>query len=242
VFVNGLGGLRESWMNQVRAFSPTRCVVTYNQRGIGGSEVLDEDATMADFAADLVALLDDLGLSKVDLVGISFGGRVLQEVALQAPERVRHLVLVATSCGGPHHMQGEPRAVAALRSAATLSEEAWMRDVIPGLFGEAYLAPRERELRWLARYWSQHPPSAVGLARHWQAYDAFDRWADLPRLRVDTTILHGTADRLTPPVNAEILAARIPGARLIWIPDAGHSPNVEAPERFNAALRSTLDG
>lgn len=240
VFLNGLGGLREAWLAQVRHLAPHCRVLTYNQRGIGGSEVLDEDVDMTDFARDLAALLDEVGMARASLVGISFGGRVAQEMALILPERVDRLVLVATSCGGPHHAPGDPRARAALRSADRLPAEVWMRDLIPALFGDRFRAAHTDRLDRLARLWARHPPDPVGLARQWQAYDAFDRWADLPGLSAPTLVIHGTEDRMSPVSNARVLAARIPGARLHLLDGVGHSPNVEAADELNAALLDFL--
>lgn len=240
IFVNGLGGHKESWMHQVRALAPTRCVVTYNQRGVGGSEVLDQDTRVADFARDLFALMDDLDLATADLVGISFGGRVLQEAALVGPHRVRHLVLVSTSGGFPADDPGDLRAREALRRAASLTVQEWRTEVIPSLFGRTFLESHARQVHALARYWSERPQVPAGLARQWQAYDTFDRYRDLHEISLPTTVIHGDEDLLVPVVNGERLARAIPGARFHLIRGAGHSPNVEEPAAFNEALVGAL--
>ncbi len=240
VFVNGLGGLKESWYAQVVAFKDAHRVLTYNQRGIGGSQVLDQDASMRDFARDLVGLLNHLGIFRAVFVGVSFGGRVVQELALGWPGRALGVVLVSTSGGGPGHLDGDPRAGALLRRAASLSAEEWYEGLIPHLFGAAF-RERHRDRLWrLARWWAAHPQSPVGLARQWQAWEGCDLWERLPELRAPTLVLHGTADSMSPPDNGRSLGERIPGARLELLEGLGHSPHAEDPRVFNELLAGFL--
>lgn len=240
VFVNGLGGLRESWYHQVLAFKRTHRVLTYNQRGVGGSEVVDADTSIHDFASDLVALLNHLGMYRAVFIGVSFGGRMVQELALGWPGRALGVVLVSTSGGGPEQLAGDPQAHELLRSSSTLSAEAWREGLMPRLFGPGFCERHAARLDRLARWWAAHPQSAPGLARQWQAWDSFNRWDDLPGLRPPALVIHGTADVMSPPGNGRQLAARIPGARLVSLEGLGHSPQVEDPEAFNAALRAFL--
>ena len=106
-FVNGLGGAQAAFSHQVRHFMSQYQVLTYDHRGMGGSEVVDSATTMADYAHDLIQLLDHLQIDRACFVGISFGGRVLQELAIGWPERVRALVLSGTSAGGRMHIGGQ---------------------------------------------------------------------------------------------------------------------------------------
>jgi len=240
VFVNGLGAQMQTWYAQVQGFRRSWRTVCYNQRGISGSELADEDATMRDFARDLVGLLNHLGIYRASFVGISFGSRVLQELALGWPARISALVLVGASPGGRRHVRGDPAAGALLRRAHDLSVDEWFEGLMPHLFGRDYLQRNRPRLRRLATWWAQHPQDPRALARHWQAWEHFDRWEDLPRLRAPTLLLHGSCDSLSPPANGRSLAARIPGARLELMEGLGHSPNVEDPARFNALLRDFL--
>ena len=93
VFINGLGGAQAAFSLQFKDLSRDFRVLTYDHRGMGASAVVDAPVTMATYAADLLALLDHLGLMRVHLVGLSFGGRVAQSLCLMAPERVMGLVL-----------------------------------------------------------------------------------------------------------------------------------------------------
>jgi len=236
VFVNGLGGVQAAFQLQVRAFRGARRVLVYDHRGAGASEVVDSPATMADYAQDLVGLLDHLSLPPCDVVGLSFGGRVAQELALGWPERVRRLVLCGTSAGGRLHSPGDEQAHVLLRSVATADPDEWARSVAPVLFGQTYRRRHPERITALARWRARHRPDPVGIRRQWAAWDGFDLADQIAEISQPTLIIHGTADGLSPVSNAEQLAAHIPSARLVLLEGVGHSPNVEAPDRFNELI------
>lgn len=240
VFINGLGGVQAAFQLQVRELKQTRRVLVYDHRGCGGSELVDRPASMADYAQDLVLLLDHLELGSCDIVGLSFGGRVAQALALGWPERVRRLVLCGTSAGGRLHAPGDAQAHVLLRTVATADAATWAHTIAPVLFGRAYRERHPERITALARWRARHRPDPVGIARQWEAWDAFDMAEDLGEIVQPTLIIHGTEDGLSPVENAEQLAAHIPGAELGLIEGVGHSPNVEAPERFNRLLSDFL--
>jgi 3-oxoadipate enol-lactonase len=241
VLINGLGGRRQAWYHQVLAFNKTHRVLSYDQRGLGGSEPVDRPAVMLDYARDLLGLLNHVGIYRAVFVGVSFGGRVAQELALAWPGRVEGLVLVGTSGGGEGHTPGDPAALTLLERSATLSADQWQHGLMPHLFGPAYLEHQGHRLERLARWWADHPQPPAAIAHQWQAMRAFDRWSELAAIQSPCLVVHGTADTLSPIANGEALAARIPGARLESMPGLGHSPHVEDPDGFEAALRSFLD-
>lgn len=238
VFVNGLGGAKEAWFYQVRHFRDRFRVLTFDNRGAGASASVDAPTTMADFADDLVRLLDHVGLARVSVVGISFGGRIAQQLVLAHPARVRALVLVGTACGpatpGPAHQ--------ALRRAPDLDEQGWLDQVVPVLFGPRYVAAQGKRLQVFARSRARMTPDPVGTRCQWQAYEQFDACGRLGGIAVPTLVLHGEDDALSPLSLAQRLAAGIPGARLQLLRGVGHSPNVEDPPAFNAAIERFLDG
>lgn len=239
-FVNGLGGVQAAFAHQIKDFMRDHRVLTFDHRGMGDSPLPDEPATMETYVEDLLALLDRLDLERADLVGLSFGGRVLQELVLRAPQRVRSLVLSGTSAGGPLHTPGDPVAHAAMRRLGELSEADWLERILPALFGEAYRTRYPGRMRSMARWRVRNPPQGRGLERQWEAYEGFDASGRLDEIRAPVLVLHGTDDGVSPVDNAEDLADAIPGAELVWLEGVGHSPNVEAPERFNGAIRDFL--
>ena len=101
LFLNGSGATLASAGMLVQPFTEAADVVAADQRGLGRTEIPPGPYTMADYAADALALADHVGWDTFALVGVSFGGMVAQEVAVTAPERIERLALVCTSPGGP---------------------------------------------------------------------------------------------------------------------------------------------
>ncbi len=240
LFHNGLGGVKEAWFHQVQAFRQRHRVVVYDMRGAGASPP-GPGCTVGDFAADAVRLMDHLGVRRAVMVGISFGGRVALQLAVDHPERVEALVLSGTSAGGRGHHPGDPEAHAALREAIHLDEEAFFRSVVPALFGPAYVRANERRLRVWARSRVRRRPDPEGIRCMWEAWRRFDVADRLEEVRQPALVLHGDADRISPLENARFLVEHLPGAELVVLPGVGHSPNVEDPAAFNVAVQRFLD-
>ncbi len=99
VLIMGLGGTRGSWVFQKRAFSKHFKVITFDSRGMGKSDKPDEPYTMKTLADDTIGLMNHLNIDKAHVLGVSHGGRVAQEVAINYPERVNKLVLASTNIG-----------------------------------------------------------------------------------------------------------------------------------------------
>jgi len=240
VFVNGLAGRQEVWFHQVREFQKDFRVLCLDNRGAGRSETSSEAAVMRTYAVDLIRVMDEAGLEKAAFVGLSFGGRILQELSILAPERISRLVIGGTSCGGTPHQAGQWSLRALFRPGRPVNEQELYERVIPALFGPRYVESHEKHLRILCRSWASAPPDPVGLERQWDAYDAFDFSTRLGEVACPTLVVHGGDDGLSPMANAEFLAEQIPGAILARLPGVGHSPNVESPARFNRVLSDFL--
>ena len=241
VFVNGLGGAQAAFTLQVRDFCKTHRVLTFDHRGMGQSDVVDEPVHMADYAADLVRILDEIGAGQVDLVGLSFGGRVVMQLAAGWPERVRRMVVGGTSAGGDHHVPSQVDAHTTLRALSDGDAETWAEQIAPLLFGRAYAERHPERLYSLARWRARHPVNPVGIARQWEAWDSFALGDQIGTIAVPTMVLHGTDDAISPVDNAHALVALLPNARLHLMEGVGHSPNVEAPADFNGAIMDFLE-
>jgi 3-oxoadipate enol-lactonase len=205
--------------------------LAYDQRGLGRSLPDDPGAqpTMADFAADALALADAVGWGRFAIVGISFGGMVAQEVAIRAPHRISRLILIGTSSGGaggdsaPLHEvleMGPPRASERMLELLDVRSR------------------EDRRVR-MALAMRQTPvelPLPDGLARQLEARRHHDTWERLGAIAAPTLVAAGRYDALAPPANSERLAAAIPGARLAVF-DGGHHFLMQDPTAWPALVR-----
>ena len=214
-------------------------LVVFDNRGVGRSAPLaGADVTTASLAADTLALLDAIDLRRVHVLGISMGGMVAQELALAAPERVRTLTLGCTSCGGTQSRQTDQEVIREL-TAAVLSRDmdrmlrtAFELVVSPAFAGDpAHYA----DFVVAARH---HPPDIPLLMAQQAAAVAHDSYARLRGLQVPTLVLHGTGDRLVAPVNGDLVASLIPGARLELLQGAGHLFFWERPQEAARLVRA----
>lgn len=217
---NGLGASLELWSPLVDALGPGVATIAFDAPGVGGSEVPAYPPSLRTIAATTAAMLDGLGVDEVDVLGISWGGHLAQELARRHPARVRRLVLAATN-GGWMSVPGDPRALAILTTPVRTWSKGHLARVAGTLYGGEFRGDRglvERHA-WLRH---THPSSTRGYT--WQLL-AGRGWASLPwlhRLRQPTLVLAGDDDPLVPLVNARMLASRIPGARLHVIRGGGH--------------------
>ncbi len=240
VLVNGLGLEVGSWAPQVSVLSRRFRVVNFDNRGAGRSEAPPGPYSTAQMAGDTIRLLDLLGLDRVHVLGLSLGGFIAQELALQHPQRVKSLVLAATAARPP------PRA----RHVIDL----WRRMALAGVDREIIL---REQFAWsftdklleepsfvsdLVEMLVEHPyrPPPQGIAGQAAACLAHDSGPHLGRIAAPTLVLVGREDLVYPPRVAEQFAKAIPGARLAVLDGGGHAFASEIPPRFNETVLEFL--
>ncbi|MFC4122149.1 alpha/beta fold hydrolase [Nonomuraea zeae] len=205
------------WWDPVRAdFDGTFQTITFDYRGTGGSDKPDEPYTTRGFAADALAVLDELGIGRAYVYGTSMGGRVAQWLAADRPERVEALVLGCTSPGGAH---GIERSNDVRRSLAQPDRQAAERALLELMYTPGWLAAHP------GPYHTVGDPDMPAHARrrHLAASAGHDSWDALPAITAPTLVVHGTDDVFNPAANAPVLAERIPGAELRLIEGARHA-------------------
>jgi pimeloyl-ACP methyl ester carboxylesterase len=197
-------------------------VVLVDNRGVGESDAPEGPYTVGQLAADAVAVLDDAGLERAHVLGVSLGGFIAQEIALSHPERVAKLVLVSTSPGGPNQYPMPTEGLDAFSLYPTMEREAGLRLMVENSLGRRAVRERRVLVEEVYAYRLERAPSIDTWQAQFAAALAFDSFERLPAIRAPTLVLHGGADTVIDVRNSELLAARIPNAHLEVVPDRGH--------------------
>lgn len=213
-------------------------LIAYDHRGIGRSAPLEgAGLTVAGLATDALALLDALEIDAAHVLGISMGGMVAQELALAAPERVRSLVLGATSCGGTQSRPTAPEVVQRLTTAAlSRDRELMLRTGFELVVSRSHAAQPAHFAQFAAAA-KQFPATVPVLLAQKAAADAHDTYSRLRAVQVPTLVIHGTADELLASINGDLVASLIPGARLELLEGAGHLFFWEQPQQSAELVR-----
>jgi poly(3-hydroxyalkanoate) depolymerase len=235
----GIGGNIEMWAPFEDALD-ARIVrtITVDAPGTGGSGPYRMPRRMRGLAHTVELMLDALGYDRVDVLGVSFGGVLAQQLAHQAPARVRRLVLAATG-PGLGGVPGTPRALWAMATPRRYRQPDYFRRVAGDLYGGAARRDPDAVLhRSLARF--TRAPSAAGYLA--QLY-AIAGWTSVPwlcRLPQRTLVLAGDDDPIVPLANARILDRLIPDSRLHVVRGAGHLVLLENPAVTAAVVTDFL--
>lgn len=227
LLIQGLGYPGWGWEPLVAPLARSFTVITFDNRGIGGSDVPPGPYDTAMLAADAAAVLDDAGVRRAHVMGASLGGMIAQMFALDHRDRTERLVLACTTPGGDHAYPLPEATRSLIAEAATLPPaEATRRFVRNALAADRPDLVDDLTARRLAE-----PQDPAG----WQAQAAaalsHDAWDRLAQLDLPTLVLHGTADRVVDPRNAGLLAERVAGTRVELLADRGHLFFWEDPTR-----------
>lgn len=230
LLVMGLGGHASEWGAAfVADLASDHRVVRMDNRGIAQSQSSAASWTMEDMAADVIAVIDALGLPHVHLVGTSMGGMVAQLVAAKHPSRVSRLVLMSTMFGGSYSIPPEPRAAAVLAPVpgATVGEQ--RRRGLRVLTSDTFAEDHADLIEMLVAQRERNPTPAATFKVQFEAIVKSDRSGILKDIRCPTLVIHGDVDPLVPVQNGHMLAERIAGARFELLSGCGHLPHLERP-------------
>ena len=227
------------WDELVPALADRYHVVVPDLRGHGATEAPDGPYEIADHAADVVALLDRLGVEWAAVVGLSMGGYIAIQLLARAPERIRAVVLADTMGRGDGDERRQARAAQAevIRSDGL---DAFANLVLPRMFAPSVFSERPALVERFRRTITGQRPHAVIAALQGLASRP-DMLGALARVDVPALVLVGSEDAATTPDDSRELASVIRGAELVVLPGAGHMSCWEDPAGFNAAVRDFLD-
>lgn len=234
VLVNGLGSqcinYADDWCRMFAAEGLH--VVRFDNRDVGHSrrfagEPVDEHGaayTLADMAGDVVDVLDTLGVPTAHVMGLSMGGMIVQQLALDHPHRVVTMTSVMSSTGEPEYRRSTMNAQRLLTEPGATTREGYVQQWIEGLreWGSPAFADEDRWRGEAERAWDRGYDPA-GVERQYLAILASPSRADrLRSLAVPTLVIHGDRDTLIDQIGGRRTAELIPGARLEIIEGMGH--------------------
>jgi pimeloyl-ACP methyl ester carboxylesterase len=240
VLVHGYTGDITDWRHQLPEFSKTHRVLVMDHRGHGRSESPADRTcyTIHTLADDVEAVAEHAGFQRYHLLGHSMGGAVVQEIALRSPEKLLSLTLHDTSYRFAATRSEAVKKWIAARNALAGQQGMTAVANMPGLTKPPPYMPEERraeEKERLARM------SVDGFLGCWSALETWEGVKERAHeIAAPTLVIYGALDVALVEASKR-LAAIIPGATLVEIPEAAHSPQYERPELFNAALRAHLE-
>ena len=235
---HGLGGHLDYWEPTVETLQDRYTVLTWDVRGFGGSERRPDTMAPETWAADLAAVLDEVGAGDAVIAGFSMGGVVSQRFALDFPGRTRALILISTSS------EVNERAEAGWNARADLVERDGLAEALaptgPAIsYGKEYREGHAEDIAEAARLTVERN-DAASYAAACRAVSNIDFTADLETVSCPTLILQGLEDALTPPGGGVIMSRRIPRSHLVMLENCGHWIPTERPDEFHAEVEAFL--
>lgn len=238
LFLHGIAGAARQFSPQLAAFGLSHRAIAWDMPGHGHSAPLPL-VTINALAASLGAFIAALGLERPILVGHSLGGMIVQRLLLEAPHIARAVVLSQTCAAFGGRDSGWADAFIRER-LAPLDEGRTMSELAPAM-ASAQMAPNpDPAALALAQDCIAHTPES-SYRDAILASRGFDLRAALPRIAVPTLLIAGALDQAAPTPAIQRMASQIPGATCIVLNGVGHLAHLEAPGRFNAAIKDFLD-
>ncbi|HEY7953334.1 MAG TPA: alpha/beta fold hydrolase [Solirubrobacteraceae bacterium] len=250
VFVHGLSGCWQNWLEQLPVLAANHRVVALDLPGFGYSQMPREPITISIYARILDQVMAALEIDAAAVVGNSMGGFTAADLAIAFPQRVERLVLAA------------PAGISSYNNRKALRWALWIRRMWPliaaqanWVAGHAEAVSRRARLREVTMYVPILHPSRLpavlaaeqlrgtgkpGFVQALEANLNYDFRHRLPEIVCPTLVVWGEQDRLITVRDADVFTELIPDARKVIFDDTGHAPMIERPARFNALLESFL--
>ena len=235
VMIMGFSANRSGWTAQVPFFRRYYQIVTFDNRGVGESDKPTGPYSTKMMAEDVIGLMDYLEIEKAHIMGASMGGMIAQELAINHPERVMKLVLTCTyACqngtSGDAPEQAKLAHLPPQRVAGAMIGLALNRPIYRFTFGLMGVI----QSRFIG------VSGRVGIAGQMEACRNHDALERLALIAVPTMVIVGTEDRIIAPVSSEVIAGKIPNAKLVKLEGGSHSLSIEMKGAFNREVLNFL--
>ncbi|MDW8141007.1 MAG: alpha/beta hydrolase [Candidatus Bipolaricaulota bacterium] len=237
MLIAGIGYGTWLWFKQIPALASHYQLIAFDNRGAGQSDKPDQEYTVGVLAQDAYELLRALGVSSAHILGVSLGGFIAQQLALDHPESVNSLVLCSTSFGGSHMVlpKGE-----VLQFMAFGAGKETFQYGLELAFSREYLQQNSHEIAQLTRPMRRNPQPRYAYLRQLMAPLNFCSEERLSEIRCPTLILAGEDDPVVPAENSQRLAAKLPQAQLKIFPGTRHLFFIERADEANRAILEFL--
>jgi pimeloyl-ACP methyl ester carboxylesterase len=240
VLIMGLRRNAEWWYCQIPALSKHFKILVFDNRGAGRSDKPKIDYSIRLFADDTAGLIESLGMKKAHILGLSMGGYIAQELAINYPYIVKSLILACTGPGGERVVLMSPERMKKFTANEGLSPEQILQKDMDIYFSDKFITEHSEKITEFIeislRYYQ--PPDAF--MRQFAACLKHDTVKRLQRINVPTFIMSGDDDLLVPPENSRILKEFIPHAELNFFRGKRHCFFIEEADQFNQKVISFL--
>jgi 3-oxoadipate enol-lactonase len=237
LLIMGLGYPSVMWFRTRPLLANKYRTIALDNRGVGRSDVPPGPYSISLMASDAAAVLDASGFESANVYGVSMGGMIAQEFALQYPKRVRSLILGCTAPGGPHAVRAAAEVIDFLLSA-NLDAEASVEASVPIIYDDDTPRTLIDEDLALRKQWL---PKREAYLAQLQGIFAWESYSRLSQITVPTLVIHGESDRLIPVGNGKLIAEQIRGANLVTLPHAGHVYTTDQTKAAQDVIMDFLD-
>ena len=210
VLIQGMGFDRHGWDPVLRNLGRHFRLVLVDNRGSGRSDLPPGSFGVADMADDILSVLDRTGIRRAHVMGVSLGGMVAQELAVDHPERVGDLILVSTTPGWPFAYPMPAASAALIARTGSLTREVAARCHAENALSARTVLERPEVADRLVALHSTRPAEPRALAAQATAGAGYCGRLRQTRIRARTLVLHGSADTVVDPGNSKLLADRVP--------------------------------
>ena len=228
IYIHGVVTTSNIFTKYLAAYSPAYRGIAVDLRGYGDSEKTPTGSNISQFVKDLIALADRLKIEKPVWVGVSMGGMILQQLALEHPSRVKALVLVSTT-DGAMILDHDLPSIGTLRTNGEVSQKILRESFPPGTNSQLYQPLLDRIPTW----------NASVLREALTSMSVFNRHGRLSAITAPTLIMVGAKDDVATPAIAAGIQAQITSSRLVTF-ETGHFMMAEDPDGFRRVLREFL--
>ncbi|MDP2968752.1 MAG: alpha/beta hydrolase [Deltaproteobacteria bacterium] len=236
VLIMGLRRNIEWWYRQIPTLSKYFKVLAFDNRGAGRSDKPVMDYSIRLFADDTAGLMEALGIKGANILGLSMGGYIAQELTINCPGMVKSLILACTSAGGEKSVLMSPERMKKFTANEGLSPEQILQKDMDIYFSDKFVRENPEKIKEFIEISLRYcqPPDAF--MRQFSACLKHDTADNLHRIKGPVLILSGDDDPLVPPENSRILKELIPHAELQFFPGCRHCFFIEERDRFNQTV------